>query len=184
MLMTLTAVLVGLTALRSQAVAAPATTSQAFVTKFDDLTPTKLSMIKPIPGPQDGLFFGGFTYRSDGIPQIVAKSSPNLIGFSNLRKTLGLAAPISNITNTPGPKSNPIASPRRSSRAPSPAPVLSPPFEVSVSLRRPFRSRARSNSRRPLPRARWRLRRARIRGRVWIPRCNLASSISRTLPMS
>lgn len=33
MLMTLTAVLVGLTALRSQAVAAPATTSQAFVTK-------------------------------------------------------------------------------------------------------------------------------------------------------
>ncbi|CAL8580570.1 hypothetical protein XPA_010443 [Xanthoria parietina] len=103
MLMTLTSLFVVLTALRGQAVAAPATTSQAFVTKFDDLTPTKLSMVKPIPGPQDGLFFGGFTYRSDGIPQIVAKSPPNLIGFSNLRKTLGLAAPISNIrTKYPG----------------------------------------------------------------------------------
>ncbi|KAI4094849.1 MAG: hypothetical protein LQ339_007412, partial [Xanthoria mediterranea] len=56
-------------------------------------------MVKPVPrDPPDGLFFGGFTYRSEGIPQINAKSSPNLIGFSNLRKTLGLAAPVTNIT--------------------------------------------------------------------------------------
>ncbi|KAL8880085.1 MAG: hypothetical protein Q9198_002437 [Flavoplaca austrocitrina] len=92
-------------ALLNTALTAPAVSPPDFVTNFDKLTPTTLGSVKPIPGPQDGLFFGGFTYRSDGVPQIFASSPPNLIGFNNLRKTLGQAAPISNITvRYPGSK--------------------------------------------------------------------------------
>ncbi|KAL8848563.1 MAG: hypothetical protein Q9221_006396 [Calogaya cf. arnoldii] len=73
MLKTMTSVIVVLAAFFSQAGAAPTTASQAFVTN-------------------DGLLFGGFGYRSDGVRQLVdgtglpplmpvTSSSPNKIGF-------------------------------------------------------------------------------------------------------
>ncbi|KAL8810325.1 MAG: hypothetical protein Q9223_007778 [Gallowayella weberi] len=60
-----------------------------FVTKFDDLPMTIFLSAAPIPGPQDGLLFGGINYKNDFETGINATSPPNAIAFGELGRLLG-----------------------------------------------------------------------------------------------
>ena len=60
--------------------------------QFDDL-PLTQGAIKALPkNPYDELFFGGFRYRTNGLPVPIASSPPNYILFG------GVTNPVANIT--------------------------------------------------------------------------------------
>ncbi|KAL8798833.1 MAG: hypothetical protein Q9200_007688, partial [Gallowayella weberi] len=66
---------------------------------FDDLPMTTFLSAAPIPGPQDGLLFGGINYKSDFVTGIDATSPPNAIAFGELGRLVGTSSADKNITS-------------------------------------------------------------------------------------
>ncbi|KAL8867667.1 MAG: hypothetical protein Q9174_005512 [Haloplaca sp. 1 TL-2023] len=69
--------------------AAPSTSSSVIITHFDNLPPTSPVAVVAVPiGVQDGLLFGGFRVRSDGVSIARSVSPPNQAGSNNLNRQL------------------------------------------------------------------------------------------------
>ena len=74
--------------------------TKTYHAQFDSIKTsiTGSSALAPVPVPYDGLRFGGFNARNNGVKMIRANSDPNVAGNGPLRDILSGGAPPANIT--------------------------------------------------------------------------------------